>query len=158
MCGVISRFVSATRWPVWQIGRIFFRRNGHDSLVVEFGQQLTFWVALCLAITAVSFLSVEHFIPSVVERILRGFKPLLLLLQAPRGGNKSVVEVLLFQLFFWDDVCIAVRTVLLSRDRFISFVFGIAVIGQWSRTVFVVSLLVLLHHWVHGVAVAFGVD
>jgi len=54
-----------------------------------------FWVALCVAIITVYFVSVEHFDPSVVERILHDFKPLLPLLQAPRGSNKPFVEVLL---------------------------------------------------------------
>lgn len=157
MCGIISRSVSATGWSVRQIGRIVLRWNGRDSLVAEFGQQLAFWVALCVAITAVYFDSVEHFVPFVVERILRGFKPLLLLLQDPRGGNKPSVEVLLFQMLFWDDVCIIVRIVLLSGDRFISFVFGIVVIGQWPRTVFVVPWLILLHRWVYGVFIIFSV-
>ena len=53
-----------------------------------------------MATATILFFSVEHFVPSTVERILRGFKPLLLLLQAPRGGNKPSVEVLSFQTFF----------------------------------------------------------
>ena len=103
MCVVVSRSVSTTRWSAWLIGRIVVRRYGCNSIVIEFGQQFAFGVAICLAITAVFFLSVEHFIPFIIERILCGFKLLLLLLQAPRGGDKSLVEVLLFQLFFWDD-------------------------------------------------------
>ena len=64
----------------------------------------------------------------MVERILRGLKPLLLLLQAPRGGNKPSMEVLLFQEFLWDDECIIVRSVLLSGDRLVNFTLGIGVI------------------------------
>ena len=144
MCGVISRSVSATGWSVRLIGRFIFRLNGLYSLVAEFGQQLPLWVALC-AIVAVFFFSVYHFIPSAVEHFLRGLKPLLLLLQAPRGGDKPFVEVLLFQVLFRDDECIVIRTVLLSGDRFMSFISTIAMIGQRPRTVFAVALLVLLH-------------
>ena len=87
-----------------------------------------FWVALCLAITVVSFLRVKHFIPYVAECILRGFKPLLLIIQAPRGGNKSLVEVLLFQVFFRDDEFIIVWTILFSGDRLLNFTLGIGIV------------------------------
>ena len=80
VCNIVSPSVSTMRWSVWLVGRIVIRRYGRYSLIVEFGQQFTFGIALCLAITAVFFLSVEHFIPSVIERILCSFKPLLLLL------------------------------------------------------------------------------
>ena len=117
----------ATRRSVRLIGR--FRLDGLYGLVVEFGQQLALWVALCVAIATVFFFSVEHFIPSAVERILRGLMPLLLLLQAPRGGDKPSVEVLLFQVPLRDDECIVVRTVLLSGDKFMSFIFAVTMIG-----------------------------
>ena len=91
------------------------------------------WIAFCVATATVLFFSVEHFVPSTVERILRGLKPLLLLLQTPRGGNKPSAEVLLFQVPFRDDVCIVVRTILLSRDRLMSFTLGVAVIGPRAR-------------------------
>ena len=78
--------------------------------------------------TATILFSVEHFVPSTVERILRGLKPLLLLLQTPRGGNKPSTEALLFQVPFRDDVCIIVRTVFLSGERLMSFILGVAVI------------------------------
>ena len=75
---------------------------------------------------------VQHLIPSSVERILRGLKPLLLLLQAPRGGHKPSVEVLLFQVFFRDE-CVVVRTVLLSGGGLMSSTLGIAVIERLLR-------------------------
>ena len=81
-----------------------------------------------MATATILFFSVEHFVPSTVERILRGLKPLLLLLQTPRGGDKPSMEVLLFQVPFRDDVCIVVWTVLLSGDRLISFTLGVAVV------------------------------
>ena len=90
------------------VGRTVIRQYGRYSLIVEFGQQFTFGITLCLAITTVFFLSVEHFVPSIIERILCGFKLLLRLLQAPRGGDKSLVEAFLFQLFFQDDECIVI--------------------------------------------------
>ena len=130
MCGIISRPVAATGWSVRLIGRIIFQRNGLYGLVVEFGEPLALWVALCVAITTIFFFSVEHFVPSAVERILRGLKPLLLLLQAPRGGNKPSMEVLLFQVFFRDDECI-VRTVLLFGGRLMRFTLSIVVIEHW---------------------------
>ena len=52
------------------------------------------WIALCVATATILFFSVEHFVPSTVECILRGLKPLLLLLQAPRGGDKPSMDVL----------------------------------------------------------------
>ena len=61
------------------------------------------------------------------------------------------MEVFLLQVPFRDDVCIVVRTVLLSGDRLISFTLGIAVIGQQLRTMFamrwfiVTSLLLVMH-------------
>ena len=125
VCGVISRSVSTTRWSFWLVGRIVIRRYGRNSLVVKFGQQFAFGIALCLAITAVFFPSVEHFVPSIIECILCGFKPLILLLQAPRGANKPLVEALLFQVFFRDDECIVIQTILLFEERMISGVFGI---------------------------------
>ena len=158
MCGVISRSVSATGWSVRQIGRIVFWRDGLYSLVVEFGQQLALWIPLCVATAAVLFFSVKHFVPSAIERILRGLKPLLLLLQAPHSGDKPFVEVLLFQVPFRDDVCIIVRTVLLSGDRLMSFTLDAVVIGQQLCTMFAVRWLILLHHWVHVVVVSFVVD
>ena len=54
--------------------------NGLYSLVVEFRQQFALWIAICVAIATVFFFSVKHFVPFAVERILRGLKPLLLLL------------------------------------------------------------------------------
>ena len=108
MCGVVSRSVSTTRWSAWLIGRIVIWWYGRNSIIVEFGQQFAFGVAPCLVIAAVFFLSVEHFVPSIIERILCGFKLLLRLLQAPRGGDKSLVEAFLFQLFFQDDECIVI--------------------------------------------------
>ena len=125
MCGIIDHPVAATGWSVRLIGHIVFRRNGLYGLIVEFGQQLALWVALCVAIVAIFFFSVEHFVPSTVERILCGLKPLLLLLQAPRGGNKPSMEVLLFQVFFRDDECIIVRTVLLFGDSLVNFTLGV---------------------------------
>ena len=80
MCGVISRPVAATGWSIRRISRIIFRQNGLYSFIIEFGQQLALWVALCVAIATVFFVSVEHFVPSAVECILRGLKPLFLLL------------------------------------------------------------------------------
>ena len=74
----MSRFVTATGWSIRLIGR--FRLNGLYGLVVEFGQQLALWIALCVTIAAVFFFCVEHFVPPAVEHILRGLKPLLLLL------------------------------------------------------------------------------
>ena len=80
MCGIISRPVAAAGWSVRLIGRIIFQRDGLYGLIVEFGQQLALWVALCVAIIAIFLFSVEYFVSFVVERILRGLKPLLLLL------------------------------------------------------------------------------
>ena len=104
------------------------------------------------------FFSVEHFVPSTIERILRGLKPLLLLLQTPRGCNKPSVEVLLFQVPFRDYVCIVVWTVFLSEGRLMSFILGVAVIGQRLRTVFSVRWFTLLCRWVCVVIVSSGVD
>ena len=53
--------------------------------------------------STIIFFIVEHFVPPAVERILCGLKPLLLLLQTPRCGNKPSAEVLLLQVCFWDD-------------------------------------------------------
>ena len=64
----------------------------------------------------------------------------------------------MFQVPFRDDVCIVVRIVLLSRDRLISFILGVAVIGQRLRTMFAVRWLVLLCRWVNVVVVSSGVD
>ena len=86
-----------------------------------------------------------------------GFKLLLLLLQAPRGGDKSLVEVLLFQLLLWDDECLVIPIALLFGDRLVIGVFGIAVIRQGPRTVFTITLLVRLHCWVRGFFIVFGV-
>ena len=141
---------------VWLISRFWL--NGLYGLVVEFGQQLALWIALCVTIVAVFFFCVEHFVPPVVECILCGFKPFLLLLQAPRGGKKSLLEVLLFQVFFRDDECIVVRTVLFSGGRLMSSALRIAVIGRLFRAVFGVTWLILLHRWVHGVVVFFGIN
>ena len=77
MCGVSGCSVAATKWFVWPTGRIVLQWNG---LIVEFWQQLALWIALCVATAAVLFFSVKHFFPAAVERILRGLKPLLLLL------------------------------------------------------------------------------
>ena len=101
MRDVISCSVSTTRWSVLLVVRTVVRRYGRYSLIIEFRQQFTFGIALCLAITAALFLSVEHFVPSIIERILCGFKPLLLLLQAPCSGDKPSMEALLFRLFFF---------------------------------------------------------
>ena len=106
----------------------------------------------------VLFFSVEHFVPSTVERILCGLMPLLLLLQTPRGGNKPSMEVLLFQVPSGDDVCIVVRIVFLSGERLMSFILGVAVIAQRLRTVFAVRWFILLCRWVRVVVVSSGVD
>ena len=68
------------------------------------------------------------------------------------------MEVLLFQVPFRDDVCIVVRAFLLSGDRLMSFILGVAVIGQRFCIMFAVRWLILLHRWVHVVVVFFGVD
>ena len=78
VCSVISHLVMATGWSVHLIDR--FRLNGLYGLVVEFGQQLVLWIALCVTVAAVFFFCFKHFVPPAVERILRGLKPLLLLL------------------------------------------------------------------------------
>ena len=110
-----------------------------------------------MAAATVLFFSVEHFAPSTFERILRGLKPLLLLLQTPRGGNKPSTEVLLSQVPFRDDVCILVRTVFLSGGRLMSFILGVAVFGQRIRTMFAVRWFILLCRWVRVVVVSSGV-
>ena len=56
VCGIISR-------PVTAMGRSFrlisrFSLNGLYGLIVEFGQQLAFWVALCVVIVAIFSFSV----------------------------------------------------------------------------------------------------
>mgnify|MGYP005845754917 CR=1 FL=1 len=76
MGGIISYLVTATGRSVWLIGS--FRLSGLYGLVVEFGQQLALWISLCVAIVAVFFSSVEHFVPPAVECILRGLEALLL--------------------------------------------------------------------------------
>ena len=43
------------------------------------------------------FLGCQDFCPSVCEQVLISLKLLLLLLQAPRGGNKPALEVLLLR-------------------------------------------------------------
>ena len=65
-----------------------------------------------MVIVATFPFGVQHLIPSSVERILRGLKPLLLLLQAPRCGQEFSAEVILFRMFFRDDERIIDRTVL----------------------------------------------
>ena len=65
-----------------------------------------------MAIVAAFPFGVQDVIPSSVERILRGFKPLLLLLQAPRCGQEFSAEVILFRMFFRDDEHIVNWTVL----------------------------------------------
>ena len=97
-----------------------------------------------MATATVLFSSVQHFVPSTDKRILRGLKPLFLLLKTPRGGNKPSVEVLLFQVPFRDDVCIVIRTILLFGDGLMISTLGVAVIGQWLRTMFAIRWLVLL--------------
>ena len=68
------------------------------------------------------------------------------------------MEVLLLQVPFRDDVCIIVRTVLLSRDRLISFTLGVSVVGQRLCTVFAVRWFIQLCRWVLVVVVSSGVD
>ena len=68
------------------------------------------------------------------------------------------MEVLLLQVPFRYDVCVIVRTVLLSGDRLMSFTLGVAVMGQRLRTMFVVRWLILLCRWVHVVVVSSRVD
>ena len=80
MCGISGCSIAAMKWLVWPNGRIVLWRNELCSLIVEFGQQLAFWVALCVAIVAAFSFSVEHLIPSSAERVLHDFKPLLLLI------------------------------------------------------------------------------
>src|SRR4051812_36446569 len=116
MCGLVSRPIVATRWSIRLIGRFILQLGRLYGLIIELRQQLVLWIALCMATTTILFFSVEHFVPSTVERILRGLKPLLLLLRTPCGGNKPSTEVLLFH----DPVCVVVRTVFLSGERFMS--------------------------------------
>ena len=73
VCGIISRSVAATGWSVRLISR--FRLNGLYGLVIEFWQQLAFWIALCVVTSTILFFIVEHFVPPAVERILCGLKP-----------------------------------------------------------------------------------
>ena len=68
------------------------------------------------------------------------------------------MEVLLIQVPFRDDVCIVVRTVFLFEERLMSFILGVAVIGQRLRTMFAVRWFILLCRWVHVVVVSSGVD
>ena len=82
-----------------------------------------------MAIVAVSFFSVKHFIPSMIERFLFGFEPLLLLLWTSRSGHKPSVEVISFQACLRYDECIIVRTVFLSRGGLLNSTLGIIVIG-----------------------------
>ena len=98
-----------------------------------------------MATATILFFGVEHFVPSTVERILRGLKPLLLLLQTPRGGNEPSMEVILFQVSFRDDVCILVRTVFLSGERLMSSILSVDVFGQLLHTMFVVRWFILLY-------------
>ena len=81
-----------------------------------------------MAIAAVFFLSVKHFVPSVIEHILCGLKPLLVLIQAPCSGYKSLLEAFSFHLCIRDDECVVIPNVLLFGDKLISGVFGIVVI------------------------------
>ena len=136
MCDVSSCSVVVMKWLVRPTGRTVLRRNG---LIVEFWQQLALWVALCVEIAGVLFFGVEHFVPSTVERILRGLKPLLLLLQAPHGGDKPLVEVISFHVCFRDDECIVIRTVFLSWGGLMNLSLGIIVIGCLLQTVFGVT-------------------
>ena len=158
MCGLVSRPIAATRWSIRLISHFILRLCRLYGLIIELRQQLALWIALCMATTTILFFSVKHFVPSTVERILRGLKPLLLLLYTPRGGNKPSTEVLLFQVPFRDDVCVVVRTVFLSGERLMSFILGIAVIGQRLRTMFAVCWFILLYRWVNVVIVSSGVD
>ena len=64
----------------------------------------------------------------------------------------------MFQVPFRDDVCIVVRTVLLSGDRLMNFTLGISVIGRRLWTMFTVPWLILLYRWVRVVVVSSGVD
>ena len=64
----------------------------------------------------------------------------------------------MLQVPFRDDVCIVVRTVLLSGDRLISFTLGIAVIGRRLRTMFAVRWFIPLCRWIYLVVISFGVD
>ena len=138
MCGIVSRPIAATRWSIRLIGRFILRLCWLYGLIIELRQQLALWIALCVATATILFFIVEHFVPSSIERILHGLKPLLLLLQTPRGGNKPSAEVLLFQVPFRDDVCILIRTIFLSGGRLMSFILSVAVFGQRIRTMFAV--------------------
>ena len=64
----------------------------------------------------------------------------------------------MFQVPFRDDVCIVVRTVFLSGERLMSFILGVAVIGQRLRTMFVARWFILLCRWVRVVIVSSGAD
>ena len=59
---------------------------------------------------------------------------------------------------FRDDECVVVRTVLLSWGGLMSLALGITMIGRLLWAMFGVTWLIMLHHWVHMVVVAFGVD
>ena len=157
MCGVVGRSASITRWSAWLIGHIVIRRYGRDSIIVEFEKHFAFGVAICLAVTAVFFLSVEHFVPSIIERILCRFKASILLFLAPHSGDKSLLEAFLFHLFFRDDECIITQTDLLFGDWLVTCVFGIVVVRQRPRNVFAASLFVLLHGWGYWVFIVLGV-
>ena len=66
----------------------------------------------------------------------------------PRGGDKSLVQALFFQRFFWDDECIVAQANPLLEDGLIIGIFSIAVVRQHPRTVFAVLSHVLLQCWV----------
>ena len=64
----------------------------------------------------------------------------------------------MFQTSFRDDECIVNRTVLLSGGSLMSSALGIAMVGRLLWAVFGMTWLILLHHWVPMVVVAFGVN
>ena len=111
-----------------------------------------------MAITAVLRCSVEYFVPPAVECILCGLKPLLLLLQTPRCGNKPSAEVLFLQVRFWDDVCIFVRSVFFPRRGLMRLILGVVVLGRRIRTMFAVCILIVLCYRGGAVVISSRVD
>ena len=73
---------------------------------------------------------------------MRGFEPLLLLFQTPRGGNKPFTGILLLRVPVWRYV---VRTIILDRICLFGLIIQIAVVRQ---------RFALLQRWVYVIVIS----
>ena len=81
-----------------------------------------------MAIIAVFRCSVEYFTPSDSECVLCSPKPLLLLFQTPRSGDKPLMGILLLRVSIQCDV---VRTIIFDRVGLFGLILRVAVVRRW---------------------------